>query len=170
MILSLTSVPYVVGANPNSPSNPHSAMAHGGNDVGAIDTDPENTTYTLYGAVVGGPDRWDRFFDMRSDWPQTEIALDYNAPMLTLASMHVLADSKDPFYTSLQAGEYAKVKPEGLPCDAAYPEGCKGPEMSKGGKIAMAVAIVVVSLVVFGSGGYMWYLRFKNEREGIGAV
>jgi len=48
-------------------------MASGGTDVGAIDTDPVNTTYILYGAVVGGPDVNDNFFDIRSDWPQTEV-------------------------------------------------------------------------------------------------
>lgn len=67
-------VPYVVGINPNSPSNPHSAMASGGTNVSAIDTDPLNTTYILYGAVIGGPDVNDKYFDIRSDWPQTEVS------------------------------------------------------------------------------------------------
>ncbi|KAF5333071.1 hypothetical protein D9611_002374 [Ephemerocybe angulata] len=160
------SMPYVVGVNPNSPAKPHSALAHGGNDVGEIDTNPEKNTYTLYGAVVGGPDRWDRYFDIRSDWPQAEIALDYNAPLLTLAAMHTLADSKDPFYTTLQAGEYDKVKPDGLPCDAAFPQGCKGPALSKGGKIAMAVVIVVASLIVLGLSAYYVFLLIRNAKEG----
>ncbi|RXW24596.1 hypothetical protein EST38_g1220 [Candolleomyces aberdarensis] len=159
-------VPYIVGANPNSPSNPHSAMASGGNDVETIDTDPLNTTYTLYGAVVGGPDKLDRFFDIRSDWPQTEIALDYNAPMLTLAAMHALADRLDPYYTALRAGEYEKVKPDGFPCDAVFTSGCRGPHMSKGAKIAMAVSIVVVSLIVFGLAGYYLHLLIRNAKDG----
>jgi hypothetical protein len=71
--LYATSVPYVVGVNPNSPSNPHSAMASGGTDINAIDTDPVNTTYVIYGAVIGGPDANDNFFDIRSDWPETEV-------------------------------------------------------------------------------------------------
>jgi len=33
--------------------------------------------------------------------------------MLTLAAMHVLNDTSDPFFTSLQAGEYEKKKPKG---------------------------------------------------------
>lgn len=65
--------PYVVGSNPNSPANPHSAMASGGNDVGNIDTDPAQEAYVLYGAVVGGPDSKDDFYDIRSDWPETEV-------------------------------------------------------------------------------------------------
>ena len=66
-------MPYVVGVNPNSPSNPHSALASGGFDVGKIDSDPVNEAHVLYGGVVGGPDNRGRFFDIRSDWPQTEV-------------------------------------------------------------------------------------------------
>lgn len=67
------SCPYVVGSNPNSPANPHSALASGGDDIAAINTSPAEEAYVLYGAVVGGPDRFDRYFDIRSDWPQTEV-------------------------------------------------------------------------------------------------
>lgn len=70
---SFMPVPYIVGVNPNSPRNPHSAMASGGYDVGTIDTDPAVEAYVLYGAVVGGPDKRGRYFDIRSDWPQTEV-------------------------------------------------------------------------------------------------
>jgi endoglucanase len=61
-------VPYVVGLHPNSPTNPHSAPASGGSDLSNIDGDPPQEAHVLYGAVVGGPDEKDRFFDMRSDW------------------------------------------------------------------------------------------------------
>ena len=81
------SCPYVVGSSPNSPQNPHSALSSGGSDINNIDTDPPQEAYVLYGAVVGGPDRHDRFYDIRSDWPQTEPALDLNAPLLTLAAL-----------------------------------------------------------------------------------
>jgi hypothetical protein len=66
-------VPYVVGSNPNSPVNPYSAMASGGNNTKEIDTSPPKEAYVLYGAVVGGPDQNDRFYDIRSDWPETEV-------------------------------------------------------------------------------------------------
>lgn len=65
--------PYIVGTNPNAPANPHSAMASGGNDISNIDTDPETEAYVLYGAVVGGPDPTDKFWDIRSDWVETEV-------------------------------------------------------------------------------------------------
>jgi len=67
------SAPYVVGVNPNSPSNPHSASASGGNDASNIDSSPPTMLRTLFGAVIGGPDKTDRYFDIRSDWPQTEV-------------------------------------------------------------------------------------------------
>lgn len=65
--------PYVVGVHHNSPINPHSAPASGGNDPGNIDTDPVREKYTIYGALVGGPDKNDRFDDRRSNWRQNEV-------------------------------------------------------------------------------------------------
>ena len=50
-------------------------MASGGNDLSRIDTSPPQEAYILYGAVVGGPDDKDRFYDIRSDWPETEVGL-----------------------------------------------------------------------------------------------
>ncbi|KAJ7904387.1 glycoside hydrolase family 9 protein [Mycena olivaceomarginata] len=157
------SVPYVVGSNPNSPSNPHSAMASGGDDIGNINTSPPQEAYVLYGAVVGGPDKHGRFFDIRSDWPETEVALDYNAPLLTLAAMHVMNDSNDPFYTSLKAGAYDKVKPSGQPCDAAISDGCSGHKLSKAAIIALAVVLSVVGLLILGL--LAWYLRIRLTRK-----
>jgi endoglucanase len=66
----------VVGSNPNSPANPHSALASGGSDITAINTLPPQEAYILYGAVVGGPDRHDRYYDIRSDWVETEVCPD----------------------------------------------------------------------------------------------
>ncbi|PFH52542.1 glycoside hydrolase family 9 protein [Amanita thiersii Skay4041] len=159
------SVPYVVGSNPNSPQNPHSALASGGNNVSTIDTSPKEEAYVIYGAVIGGPDKFGRYFDLRSDWPQTEVALDYNAPMLTLAAMHVISDNKDPFFTALQDGAYEKVKPKGLPCDAAFPEGCNGPHLSKGSKIAMGVVITIVGLTIIGLITYYVYLVSTRKKR-----
>lgn len=76
--------------------------------------------------------------------------------MLTLAAMHVLNDTNDPFLTSLEVGAYEKVRPNGQPCDAAFPQVCAGPELSKAGTIAMAVIISVVGLVI--SGLLVWYI------------
>jgi endoglucanase len=48
-------------------------MASGGNDVEHIDSSPEQEAYVLYGAVVGGPTQGDLFYDIRSDWVETEV-------------------------------------------------------------------------------------------------
>ncbi|KAF9008918.1 9 glycosyl hydrolase [Cyathus striatus] len=140
------SMPYVVGSNPNSPTNPHSAMASGGNNITQIDSFPRKL-HIRYTA-------------------QWSVALDYNAPMLTLTAMYVLNDRSDPFYTSLEAGAYEKVKPRGFPCDAVFREGCAGPQMSTGGKIAMAVVIIIVGLVVFGLLTYYFILVARKGPQG----
>jgi hypothetical protein len=80
---------YLVGSHPNSPTNPHHAGASGGNNIGDIRNDPPTNLHVLYGAMVGGPIANDRFWDWRDDWVQTEVALDYNAMIPTLASMMV---------------------------------------------------------------------------------
>ncbi|KIM68684.1 glycoside hydrolase family 9 protein [Scleroderma citrinum Foug A] len=157
------SMPYIVGANPNSPQNPHSAMASGGNDINDINNSPPHEAYVPYGAVVGGPDKYDRFFDIRADWPETEPALDYNAPMLTLAAMHVLNDTSDPFYTSLQAGTYQK--PAGLPCDAAYTDGCGGPQLSQAGQIALGVIIGLAGVGIFSLVGWWGWLSWRGNYD-----
>ncbi|THH07875.1 hypothetical protein EW146_g9178 [Bondarzewia mesenterica] len=108
-------------SNSNSPSNPHSAMASDGNDITQLDTSPTQEAYVLYGAVIGGPNKQDWFFNIHSDWPETEVALDYNAPLLTLAAAHALTDTADPYFTQLQAGAYDARKPSGTPCDPAFP-------------------------------------------------
>jgi len=154
------SAPYVVGSNPNSPANPHSAMASGGNDINNINTSPPQEAYVLYGAVVGGPDKKDRFYDIRSDWPQTEVALDYNAPMLTLAAMHVLNDTSDPYFTRLQAGAFAAVKPSGTPCDAAFPCHSHG-GLSKGAKVGLGVGLSIIGVLIVA--GSWYYYRLKNR-------
>jgi len=150
------SMPYIVGVNPNSPVNPHSAMASGGTDISNIDTNPINETHILYGAVVGGPDRHDKFWDIRSDYPQTEVALDYNAPMLTLAAISALTKMNDPYYTRLKAGAYDANRPKEAPCDAAIKDGCF-PHMSMATEIAMYVAVGVVGLVVLGLLAYLLF-------------
>ncbi|KAG2146672.1 glycoside hydrolase family 9 protein [Suillus clintonianus] len=157
--------PYIVGANPNSPQNPHSAMASGGNDISNINTSPPQEAYVLYGAVVGGPDKYDRFFDLRDDWPETEVALDYNAPMLTLAAMHVLNDTADPFYTLLKAGTYDSKKPQGMPCDEAHTEGCGGPQLNQGGKIALGVIPGLTGVAIFSLIGWWGMISLRREHD-----
>ncbi|KAL4241476.1 Endoglucanase [Abortiporus biennis] len=163
-------VPYIVGTHPNSPVNPHTAIATGAqpSDIDNLDTVPAQERYVLYGAVVGGPDKKDRFWDLRSDWAQGEVALDYNAPLLTLLASTVIMNdtltTQDPYYTTnLVVGSYENVRPAGFPCDAAVSTGCKH-GLSTGGKIAVGVVVAVVGsiLVIL---GLVWFLRRKRETK-----
>lgn len=159
--------PYVVGQHPNSPQNPHSAMASGGNDITNVNNSPPQELHVLYGAVVGGPDKQDRFFDIRDDWPQTEIALDYNAPLVAAAVSRIARNvTKDPPYTTSSGS--ANVA-QGRPTDAAYP--AKSGGLSQGAKIVIAVIVVVVVLAAIG--GLCWWQRqrirwyFRQKKMGL---
>ena len=87
-VLNDVLVPYVVGMHPNSPKNPHSAMASGGNNISDIDNSPPVEAYTLYGAVVGGPDKQDMYYDIRNNWAQTEVRLLSAAQFLMIHCNH----------------------------------------------------------------------------------
>ncbi len=146
--------PFIVGQHPNSPKNPHSAMASGGTDITNINNSPPTEAHVLYGAVIGGPDKKDRLFDIRDDWPEMEIALDYNAPLVAAAVSRIARNvTKDPFYTTLSGG--ANVA-QGLPTDAAYPAKSGG-GLSTGAQAAIAVVVVVV--VFAAAGGLGWWQR-----------
>jgi endoglucanase len=82
--------------------------------------------------------------------------------MLTIAAVHVIYDSNDPYFTILQPGEYAKVKPSGVPCDAAF--NCYPPHLSEAGTIALAVVITVVGLVIVSLGSWYTVLRLWGNR------
>jgi len=85
--------------------------------------------------------------------------------MLTLAAMRVIGDTKDPYFTSLQAGAYDKVKPRGKPCDSAFKEGCEGPHLGKKAMLALAIVITVVGLIVVGLS--IWYIfLLLSSRQG----
>ena len=83
--------------------------------------------------------------------------------MLTLAAMHVLNDSSDPFFTSLQAGAYDKVRPSGQPCDAVF--SCGGPRLGRGGKIALAVVLSVVGSMLMAGIALYIYRNFHGGRK-----
>lgn len=48
--------------------------------------------------MVGGPAKNDSFTDVRLDWSQTEVALDYNAPYQNLLAYQVMFNPDNPFY------------------------------------------------------------------------
>lgn len=91
-------IDYMLGANPagrsfvcgvgnNPPRRPHHRAAHASetHDIG----NPDLNTHVLHGALVGGPDANDSFEDDRSNYRQSEVALDYNAGFTgALARLH----------------------------------------------------------------------------------
>jgi len=79
--------------------------------------------------------------------------------MLTLAAMHVLNDTSDPYFTRLQAGAFAAVKPSGTPCDGAFP--CHSRGLSKGAKVALGVGLSVLGVVIVA--GAWYYYQLKNR-------
>jgi endoglucanase len=70
---------YVVGYGTNAPQQPHHRGASGVGWEGFRNGLPN--LHTLYGALVGGPDRPNDFSyaDVRSDYIRNEVAIDYNA-------------------------------------------------------------------------------------------
>jgi endoglucanase len=78
-------------------------------------------------------------------------------------------DSADPFYTRLAAGAYAAKKPKGQPCDASTncnPNGA--PKLPLAGKIAIAVVVTVVGLVILGLAA--WWVRTVRRNRGSSTV
>ncbi|CAG8470369.1 20393_t:CDS:10 [Cetraspora pellucida] len=94
---------YVVAVHPNSPKNPHHAGASGGTNVGNL-SDPVNTMYPLYGAIVGGPSQNDSYLDSRENIVQSEVALDYNSAYQGIMAYYVI-DTYVPPPTSPQNPE-----------------------------------------------------------------
>jgi hypothetical protein len=68
---------YVVGFGQKPPKNPHHRTAHGSwlSDINS----PADSSHTLFGALVGGPDALDNYTDSRTDYVKNEVATDYNA-------------------------------------------------------------------------------------------
>lgn len=143
--------PYVVGIHMNSPRNPHHAGASGGTDIGNIDSSPPVEKYVLYGAIVGGPDKSDKFYDERNDWAQTEVALDYNAPFQGLMAYQLSTNAADPPYVTI-------TQPR--------------PVVTRATKMAgwlIAVIVIVVLFVVALTSYICWWKRgcgLCNRRNG----
>ena len=81
--------------------------------------------------------------------------------MLTLAAMHVLNDTSDPFFTRLQAGAFAAKKPGGSPCDAAF--SCHS-GLSTAAKVALGVSLSIIGSAVIAAGAWYYYRR-KGHRN-----
>ncbi|KAI8767221.1 endoglucanase E-4 [Biomphalaria glabrata] len=74
---------YEVGYGSKYPLQPHHAGASCPNKPATCDWSQFSSTapnpQTLHGALVGGPDQYDNFHDVRSDYIHNEVADDYNS-------------------------------------------------------------------------------------------
>lgn len=94
--------------------------------------------------------------------------MDYNAPLLTLVAQTLANDTSantNPYYTTLTVGSYEDVRPAGYPCDNAVQTGCKKGGLSQAAKIAIAVVVTVVALVLIGLSTYWWMLVRRNKMK-----
>lgn len=109
---------YIVGFGNNPPTQPHHRTAHG--SWANNKTIPKDSRHTLYGALVGGPDRKDNFKDERSNFKMTEVAIDYNAGFIgavakmygkyggePLSNFPESAQKDDEFFVESKATELA---------------------------------------------------------------
>lgn len=96
---------YLIGFGSKYPQQPHH-QASSGFGWDRYDDDVPNT-YTLYGAMVGGPSTWDQasgghsnvwsWADDRTDYIRAEVSTDYNAGLSSvLAALAELAGNGDP--------------------------------------------------------------------------
>ncbi|KAI8987553.1 Six-hairpin glycosidase-like protein [Mycotypha africana] len=133
--------PYVCGIHKNSPRNPHHAGASGGTDIANINSSPPEEKHLLYGAIVGGPDKDDKFYDIRDDWTQTEVALDYNAPFQGLMAYQLSTGANDPPYVTITRDRPNVSRPSKMP------------------GWLIAVIVIVVLFVVFITAYVCWLKR-----------
>jgi endoglucanase len=99
------------------------------------------------GAVVGGPDKDDLFYDIRNDWQQSEVALDYNAPFQSLVAYQIYTDADDPPYVNITQDRPYVTR--------------DSPEFA-GWKIAVIVVIIVCGLAIIG--GVIWCCRRRKGK------
>lgn len=144
---------YQVGLHPNSPVNPHSALASGGDDLSHINTSPPQELHVLYGAVVGGPNKKDEYYDIRDDYDQSEPALDIVAPMVGISSYFTAQGSSatDPYFVGL-------TKPRII---------SKRHHKLSGGAIAGIVIGVLAAVCIL---GILAWLVWRRRRNGGGRI
>ncbi|KAI8146724.1 Six-hairpin glycosidase-like protein [Fennellomyces sp. T-0311] len=139
--------PYVCGVHMNSPRNPHHAGASGGTNIRNIDAG--ETAHILYGAVVGGPDFYDKYYDERSDYRQNEVALDYNAPFQGLMAYQLVIGAADPPYANITEPRPVVTRP--------------GQRNSVAGWVIAVIVIGIIAAIV-GAVIAVYFVRRRRTR------
>ncbi|KAL1916704.1 uncharacterized protein VTP21DRAFT_5408 [Calcarisporiella thermophila] len=142
-------MPYVCGVHKNSPMRPHHAGSHGGLGIQHIN-DPAPNKNILYGAVVGGPGENDFFEDSRTNYKESEVAIDYQAAFQNLVAFSLRNGTADPFYVHVTADRPSS------------------PDDLFGGKLpAWAIALIVIACVLvagMAAGGFVWWRVVRRRR------
>lgn len=115
-----------------------------------INTSPPQELHVLYGAVVGGPDEDDKYYDVRDDYDQSEPALDTVAPMVAISSYFVGQgqSASNPFFVGLTAPRIIPKRPS---------SGLSGGAIAG---IVIGVLLGVALLAVLG--WFCWRKRGRN--------
>jgi len=114
-MLGSTGKSFVVGFGENYPKQPHHRasscpLSKERCSFAALDSKGPNPNI-LYGALVGGPDQNDEFFDNRKDYRQNEVALDYNAAFQgVIAGLIEDAFDRRSFWSEKQIAQKTKEK------------------------------------------------------------
>jgi len=98
---------------------------------------------------VGGPDYYDNFYDIRNDYRQTEVALDYNAPYQSLLAYQISIGASDPPYVNI-----TQDRPNILSGDNSF----------AGWKIAVIVVSILLALVL-GALAFCWRERKQRKND-----
>jgi len=109
---------FVIGFGANPPMNPHHRSAHGSwSDAMTV---PVESRHILYGALVGGPGKDDKYVDSRQDYVMNEVATDYNAGFTGVLARMVqefggtpLADFPTPEKVGVEYEVSAKINTKG---------------------------------------------------------
>jgi endoglucanase len=95
---------------------------------------------------VGGPDYYDNFYDIRNDYRQTEVALDYNAPYQSLLAYQISIDASDPPYVNI-----TQDRPNIISEDESF----------AGWKIAVIVVAIILALTLIALA--FWWRKRKQR-------
>ncbi|KAF4527170.1 hypothetical protein B566_EDAN006095 [Ephemera danica] len=89
-ILGDTGRSFMIGFGRDYPRKPHHSASSCPDKPARCGWDqlnsPANNPHTLIGAIVGGPDRNDRYTDTRNNWNQNDVGLDYNSGFQSLVA------------------------------------------------------------------------------------
>jgi flagellar biosynthesis/type III secretory pathway M-ring protein FliF/YscJ len=106
--------------------------------------------------LVGGPARNDSFTDVRLDWSQTEVALDYNAPYQNLLAYQIMFSPNNPYYDP----ESTSTNPEST--STAINKSSALPSWG----IALAVILPVLVILALFAALFIRRRRQKKQQEG----